>query len=258
MSKINTENRKHLTFAHSSGAKPFEERRVAKEEETGEVMSELELFDIVYTKKHAELIKIQEAMERAAQDLDAQRGPDDPPLSPTSRKRRNILISLHARNPNKGRIFMRPRHTIYELLGYEEAALWTSLSTPARIPEHAYEMMGRALNEVTDMVQAMDGIDEVPRSRLDGELQKLADGAYPSKDDPTQRVLWDQYMKIATNLTASLFERFKKVIVEDMQADDQANDGGNRSGSNCANDERNENGMNSDAEGSFNNVPLSP
>lgn len=28
MSKINTENRKHLTFAHSSGAKPFEERRV--------------------------------------------------------------------------------------------------------------------------------------------------------------------------------------------------------------------------------------
>ncbi|KAK1364623.1 hypothetical protein POM88_040184 [Heracleum sosnowskyi] len=53
MSKINTENRKQLTFPHASGAKPFEERRVAKEKEIGEVMSEFELFNIVYSKKHA-------------------------------------------------------------------------------------------------------------------------------------------------------------------------------------------------------------
>ncbi|KAK1401503.1 hypothetical protein POM88_001108 [Heracleum sosnowskyi] len=58
MSKINTENRKHLTFPHASGAMTFEQRRSAKEEETGEVMSELELFNIVYTKKHAELMHI--------------------------------------------------------------------------------------------------------------------------------------------------------------------------------------------------------
>ncbi|KAK1371173.1 hypothetical protein POM88_037265 [Heracleum sosnowskyi] len=148
---------------------------------------------------------------------------DDPTLSPASQRKKNILIALHARDPKKGKFFKRPRHTIYELLGYEEAALWTSLSTPARIPEHAYEMMGRALNEVTDMVQAMDGIEEVPRSRLDEELQKLADGAYPSKDDPTQRVLWDQYFKIATNLTASLFGRFKKVVVEDTEVHDEGN-----------------------------------
>ncbi|KAK1400179.1 hypothetical protein POM88_010042 [Heracleum sosnowskyi] len=74
-------------------------------------------------------------------------------------------------------------------------------------------MIGRALNEVTDMVQAMDGVDEVPRSRPDEELRKLADGAYPSKDDP-QLVFWDQYMKISTNLTASLFARYKKVVIE--------------------------------------------
>ncbi|KAK1392924.1 hypothetical protein POM88_011980 [Heracleum sosnowskyi] len=183
-----------------------------------------------------QLIRIQEAIERAAQELDAQRGPGNPPLFLASQRKRNILITLHAHDPKKGRIFMRPRHTIYELLGYEEAVLWTSLSTPIHIPEHVYEMMGRALNEVTDMVQAMDEIEEVPRCRLDEELQKLADGAYPSKDDPTQR-------------------------------DTQAHDEGNGDGNDMANDEGNANGQNcdgegsghnSDREGSFNNVPLSP
>ncbi|KAK1400178.1 hypothetical protein POM88_010041 [Heracleum sosnowskyi] len=63
MSKINTENRKHLTFMHASGAMPFEQRWSANMEETGEILSELELFDIVYTKKHAELMKIKLAKE---------------------------------------------------------------------------------------------------------------------------------------------------------------------------------------------------
>ncbi|KAK1368733.1 hypothetical protein POM88_034825 [Heracleum sosnowskyi] len=224
MSKINTENRNHLTFPHASGAMPFEQRR----------------------SKHAELMKIKEAMEHAEKELASQHGPDEPPLSPASRRKRNVLVALHARQPRKGKHFMYPHHTVRELLGPAEAAAWTSLSTPARIPEHAYEMMGRALNEVTDMVQAMDGADEVPRSRLDEELRKLADGAFPSKDDPTQLVFWDQYMKISTNLTASLFERYKKVIIEAHdQVDDQAND-------------ENANRRNNDEEGSFNNVPLSP
>ncbi|KAK1399589.1 hypothetical protein POM88_009452 [Heracleum sosnowskyi] len=133
-------------------------------------------------------------------------------------------------------------------------------------------MMGRALNEVTNMVQAMNGIEEVPRSRLDEELRKMADVAYQNKDDPGQRVLWDQYVKIASSLSASLFERFKMVIVEDNQANDQneyqtndggnrndyqANDGGNTNGNNCANNEGNMNGRNGDEEGNFNNVPLS-
>ncbi|KAK1382077.1 hypothetical protein POM88_019812 [Heracleum sosnowskyi] len=272
MSKINIKNRKHLTFPHASGAMPFEQRRSAKEEETGEVMSELELFHIVYTKKHAELIQIKEAMERAEKELASQHGPDEPPLSPASRRKRNILVTLHARQPKKGKPFMYPHHTVRELLGPAEAVAWTNLSTPARIPEHAYEMMGRALNDVTDMVQTMNGVDEVPRSRLDEELRKLADGAYPSKDDPTQLVFWDQYMKIATNLTASLFGRCKKVVIEDTQAhiqDTQAHDEGNRDESNMAYDEGNTNGQNCDdgegnghdidMEGYFNNVvPLSP
>ena len=108
---------------------------------------------------------------------------------------------------------MYPNHTIQELLGPEEAAKWTRLSTPARIPEQAYEMMGRALNEVTDMVQSMDGIDEVPRARLDEELQKLVDDAYPNKNDPSQLVLWNQYFKISKTLTVSLFQRSKKLLL---------------------------------------------
>ncbi|KAK1384779.1 hypothetical protein POM88_022514 [Heracleum sosnowskyi] len=254
MSKINTENRKHLTFPHASGAMPFEQRRSANMEETGEILSELELFDIVYTKKHAELMKIKEAMECAEKELASQHGPDEPPLSPVSRRKRNVMVALHARQPRKGKPFMYPHHTVRELLGPEEAAAWTRLSTPARIPEHAYEMMGRALNEVTDMVQALDGVDEVPRSRLDEELRKLADGAYPNKDDPTQLVFWDQYMKISTNLTASLFARYKKVVIEDMHADDQVDDQAN----DHVDDQTNDRNANNDEEGSFNNVPLSP
>lgn len=154
---------------------------------------------------------LQEALERATKEMASQFNVDE---SLESRKRKNILCALKARKPKKGRVFMHARHSVQELLGPDDAAAWTNLSTPARIPDHAYDMMKRALNEVTDMVQAMDGINEIPRARLDEELGKLADAAYPSKDDPVQRVLWDQYNKIATNLTASLFKRFKKVIIE--------------------------------------------
>ncbi|KAK1401212.1 hypothetical protein POM88_000817 [Heracleum sosnowskyi] len=204
-------------------------------------------------------------------DKVSQHGPDEPPLSSASRRKRNILVTLHARQPKKGKPLMYPHHTVRELLGPAEAVAWTGLSTPARIPEHAYEMMGRALNDVTDMVQTMDGVDEVPSSGLDEELRKLADGAYPSKDDPTQLVFWDQYMKIAKNLAASLFERCKKVVIEDTQAymqDTHDHDEGNRDGNNMASDEGNANGQNCDGEdnrhdidqeGDFNNVvPLSP
>ena len=153
-------------------------------------------------------------MERAAEEFASQTDPDEPPPSPATCRKRNILISLRARKLNKGKIFMNPNKTVQDVLGPEEAAKWTTLSTPARIPNHAYDMMGRALNEVTDMVHTMDGMNEIPRSRLDDELKKLADGAYPSKDDPVQRLLWDQYIKVAASLACSQFERFKKVIIE--------------------------------------------
>ncbi|KAK1380966.1 hypothetical protein POM88_027710 [Heracleum sosnowskyi] len=166
-------NMKHTMFIMKKNAS-----KEANVEETGEILSELELFDIVYTKKHVELMKIKEAMEHAEKELPSQHGPDEPPLSPASRRKRNVLVVLHA------------------------------------------------------------------------QLRKLDDGAYPSKDDPTQLVFWDQYMKISTNLTASLFERYKKVVIKvddhaNDQVDDQANDG-------------NANRRNNDEEGSFNNVPLSP
>ncbi|WOG93889.1 hypothetical protein DCAR_0313177 [Daucus carota subsp. sativus] len=212
-----------------------------------------------------------EAMERAAEEFASQTDPDEPPPSPATCRKRNILISLRARKLNKGKIFMNPNKTVQDVLGPEEAAKWTTLSTPARIPNHAYDMMGRALNEVTDMVQAMDGMNEIPRSRLDDELKKLADGAYPSKDDPVQRLLWDQYIKVAASLACSQFERFKKVIIEDTQED------GTENGHDMEDDEGNENGQNmddeagnmdddggsmdghySDEDGSFNNTQLSP
>ncbi|WOG95174.1 hypothetical protein DCAR_0414477 [Daucus carota subsp. sativus] len=271
MSETNKENRKNLKFPHASGAKPFEERRIARELETGEVMSELDLFNIVYTKKHAELMEIKEAMERAAQEFASQTGADEPPPSPATCRKKNILISLRARKLNKGKIFMNPNKTIHDFLGPEEAAEWTTSSIPARIPNHAYDMMGRALNEVTDMVQAMDGINEITRSHLDEELKKLADGAYPNKDDPVQKVLWGQYIKVAASLASSQFERFKKVIIEDTEEDgtenghDMEDYEGNADGQNIDDeagdmddDRANMDGHYSDEDGSFNNTQLSP
>ncbi|XP_063939377.1 uncharacterized protein LOC135148362 [Daucus carota subsp. sativus] len=166
---------------------------------------------------------------------------------------------------------MNPNKTIHDFLGPEEAAEWTTSSIPARIPNHAYDMMGRALNEVTDMVQAMDGINEITRSHLDEELKKLADGAYPNKDDPVQKVLWGQYIKVAASLASSQFERFKKVIIEDTEEDgtenghDMEDYEGNADGQNIDDeagdmddDRANMDGHYSDEDGSFNNTQLSP
>lgn len=69
----------------------------------------------------------------------------------------NILVILKIRKPKKGRIWMYPNHIIQEFLGPNKVVKWTILATLARTPEHAYEMMGMALNEVTDMEQSMMG-----------------------------------------------------------------------------------------------------
>ncbi|KAL1818615.1 hypothetical protein ACET3Z_013484 [Daucus carota] len=98
-------------------------------------------------------------MERAAEEFASQTDPDEPPPSPATCRKRNILISLRARKLNKGKIFMNPNKTVQDVLGHEEAAKWTTLSTPARIPNHAYDMMGRALNEDTQEDGTENGHD---------------------------------------------------------------------------------------------------
>lgn len=68
------------------------------------------------------------------------------------------------------------------------------------------------------MVEALDAI-EVTRARLEEEVQKLATLAYPNKDDPASKILWEEYIRIAAHMTSPLFDRFKKVIIEDTRSD---------------------------------------
>lgn len=113
---------------------------------------------------------------------------------------------------------MFPRHTLPELIGRDEAAKWTtSQSTSACIPERvlksAYSVIGKVMTEVTNMVEALDEI-VVTRVRLEKEVQKLATRAYPNKDDPASKILWEEYIRIVAQMTSPLFERYKKVIIE--------------------------------------------
>lgn len=161
-------------------------------------------------------------MERIAQECSSQEEPfQDATPSPGSQKKREVEQLLEVCPLKKGKVIMFPRHTVPELLGQDEAAKYkTSRSTlaciPERISESAYSIIGKVMTEVTNMVEAMEEI-EVTRSKLEENVQNLATLAYPNRDDPADpasMILWEEYIRIAAQMTSPLFERYKKVIVE--------------------------------------------
>lgn len=55
---------------------------------------------------------------RAAQD---EASPNDPPLSPSSHYKREVVLTSKARRPRKGRPVLHSRHTLNEILGADQA-----------------------------------------------------------------------------------------------------------------------------------------
>lgn len=216
ISEIGRENVMKSEIRHCSGAKPFDHRYEELEEKASKSLTILEKFDASYIKKgQVEEIgrKLKDVVERTAQEELSQ----DAPPSLNSQKKREVELLLVVCPPKKGKLLMFPRHTLPELIGRDEAAKWTtSQSTSACIPERVLKSaysIGKVMTEVTNMVEALDEI-EVTRARLEKEVQKLATRAYPNKDDPASKILWEEYIRIAAQMTSPLFERYKKVIIE--------------------------------------------
>ncbi|WOH03413.1 hypothetical protein DCAR_0622810 [Daucus carota subsp. sativus] len=74
------------------------------------------------------------------------------------------------------------------LLGKDEAARLNSSqptdSSTTTISKVAYSIIGKVLAEVTTTVRSLDGMDPIPRSRLNEMLEKLATAAFPDRTDP--------------------------------------------------------------------------
>ncbi|KAK1364127.1 hypothetical protein POM88_039688 [Heracleum sosnowskyi] len=81
------------------------------------------------------------------------------------------------------------------------------------LEKSAYSIIGKVMTEVTNMVETLEEI-EVTRARLDEEVQNLATRAYPNRDDPASKILWEEYIPVAAQMTFPLFECYKKVILE--------------------------------------------
>ncbi|KAK1364912.1 hypothetical protein POM88_040473 [Heracleum sosnowskyi] len=222
MSENGKANVKKAEIKHYSGAKPFDHRYEELEEKSKKPLTVLETFDASYKKKgQVEEIgrKLKEVVERNAQEGTSQDDTsENAALSPGSQRKREVELLLEVCPPKKGRVIMFPRHTLPELLGIDGASKYTtskssSACIPQRIPERAYSIIGKVMTKVTNMVEAIEEI-EVTHNRLDQEVQKLATLAYPNRDDPASKILWEEYIRIAAHMTPPLYQRYKKVILE--------------------------------------------
>ncbi|KAL8097294.1 hypothetical protein AgCh_030431 [Apium graveolens] len=224
------ENDKKSDIKHSSGAKPFDQRYEAKfslymmelEKKLEKPLTLLEKFDVSYKKKgKVEEIgrKLKEVVERATEEGNSQ----DATLSLANQRKRDVELLLEVCPPKKGKFKMFPRHTLTELVGIDEVSKYTTSQSslvciPERIPKSAYSIIGKVLTDVTNMVKAIEEI-EVTRAKLDEKVQILAARAYPNRDNLASKILWEEYIQIASHMTSPLCERYKKTIIEDTRSD---------------------------------------
>ncbi|KAL8102645.1 hypothetical protein AgCh_027242 [Apium graveolens] len=173
----------------------------------------LEKFDVSYKKKgKVEEIrqKFKEVVERATEEGNSQ----DAPLSLANQRKRDVELLLEVCPPKKGKVKMFPRHTLKELVGIDEVSKYTISQSslvciPERIPKSAYSIIRKVLTDVTNMVEAIEEI-EVTRAKLDEEVQKLVARAYPNRDNVASKILWEEYIQIASYMTSPLYNGFSE------------------------------------------------
>ncbi|KAL8135215.1 hypothetical protein AgCh_010036 [Apium graveolens] len=142
----------------------------------------------------------------------------DAPLSVANQRKRDVELLLEVCPPKKGKVKMFPRHTLTELVGIDEVSKYTTSQSslvciPERIPKSAYSIIGKVMTDVTNMVEAIEEI-VVICAKLDEEVHKLAARAYPNRDNLASKILWEEYIQIASHMTSPLCQRYKKIITE--------------------------------------------
>ncbi|KAK1355876.1 hypothetical protein POM88_049132 [Heracleum sosnowskyi] len=218
--------RDQLEHQHYSGAMPFDERREELEAKNQGPISEMEFMDYVYHFDSPADLKFKEDMERVRASQSTQATPEeltlDPPPSPATLKkihRKNELsLTIQARPPKKGRALLHPRQTVAEVLGAYKAAELTqstqsSCAHSQQLSDHALDLVVRVSGEVHLMVHSLE-MTEVPRALLNERMHHLATQAFPNQEDPRQRELWTEYMRLATAFVVDAMTLNKKVILE--------------------------------------------
>ncbi|KAK1383014.1 hypothetical protein POM88_020762 [Heracleum sosnowskyi] len=146
--------------------------------------------------------------------------PTDQPPSPRTQmdinRKKDVIATMQARPPKKGRIILHPQDTVGELIGAQEAARWTSqpkldyFHASFALPDQFYRMMLTILDEVRQMVRSLP-MREVKQSVLDQELHNLATAAFP---EPNQQSLQSHYIRTAGGLLPLILKDSDKVILE--------------------------------------------
>ncbi|KAL1822415.1 hypothetical protein ACET3Z_009193 [Daucus carota] len=146
----------------------------------------------------------------------------DPPPSPNTLKmnqrRKALSLIIQVRPPKKGKAILFPRHPVTEVLGAYEAAKFASTqpkqnSTPSQLSTDSVDLVVKVSAEVHRMVRSLE-MREVPRSFLNEQMHRLADEAFPDRDDLMQQESWSLYMRLATAFVVDALKMNDKVILE--------------------------------------------
>ncbi|KAK1361235.1 hypothetical protein POM88_045709 [Heracleum sosnowskyi] len=139
-SELGQKSRLKLEFTSHIGAIPYEQRREEideEREEKGEMpITDEEFLTIVYDPSDPAVKDLQEKMKnvRSSQDDStaelAELLPTDQSPSPRTQmeiyRKKDVIATMQARPPKRGRIILHPQDTVTELIGAQEEARWTS------------------------------------------------------------------------------------------------------------------------------------
>uniref|UniRef100_A0A161XRK0 Uncharacterized protein n=1 Tax=Daucus carota subsp. sativus TaxID=79200 RepID=A0A161XRK0_DAUCS len=131
------------------------------------------------------------------------------------KQRQDILATLKAKPPRKGKAILRPRQSLSDLLDRSEASQFAEGSREASqdISGHIFGMMSTILCEVDEMVRSLP-TRQVTQPVVDQELSKLAAATFPG---PVQELFRTDYVCAAKGLLSQILKNNDKVIVEVSQ-----------------------------------------
>ncbi|KAK1353668.1 hypothetical protein POM88_052033 [Heracleum sosnowskyi] len=203
-SKLGQKARLKLEFTSRTWAIPYEQRREEIDEEREEKgdmpITDEEFLTRVYDPNDPAVKYLQEKMKNARSSQDdstVDLSPTDQPPSPRTQmeinRKKDVIATMHARPPKKGRIILHPQDTFYR-------------------------MMSTIVDEVRQMVHSLP-MREVKKSVLDQELRNLATAAFL---EPNQQSLQSHYIRTAGGLLPLILKDNDKVIVEEEVLSEKA------------------------------------
>ncbi|KAK1372816.1 hypothetical protein POM88_029009 [Heracleum sosnowskyi] len=216
--------RKMVEFTPRTGAISYDKRREdidAEREAKGEMpILDDEFMGLVYDPCEPAVIELQEKVRKVRSELTLEEESTDEPPSPYTQmelyKKKDLIATIQARPPNRGRVLLRPQSTVGELLGAREAAQWVRSKEKTSphdnaIADEIYSRMSMILDDVRQMVCSLP-MREVKKSDLDERVRNLAAAALP---DPSQLALQSHYVRAATGLLRQILKDNNKVIAEE-------------------------------------------